>query len=57
MDRLLQKRESNILKTKLQSIKNIKVPANAAELYTILGMVHYLNKFSVKLAEYTIPLR
>ena len=42
---------------KLQAIKNIKVPANAAELHTILGMVNYLNRFSVKLAEYTAPLR
>ena len=40
---------------KLQAIKNIKVPANAAELHTILGMVNYLNRFSVKLAEYTAP--
>ena len=44
-------------KDKLQAIKNIKVPANAAELQTILGMVNYLNRFSVKLAEYTAPLR
>ena len=36
---------------KLQAIKNIEVPANAAELHTILGMVNYLNRFSVKLAE------
>ena len=42
---------------KLQAIKNINVPANAAELHTILGMVNYLNRFSVKLAEYTAPLR
>ena len=42
---------------KLQAIKNIKVPANAADLHTILGMVNYLNRFSVKLAEYTAPLR
>ena len=42
---------------KLEAIKNIKVPANAAELHTILGMVNYLNRFSVKLAEYTAPLR
>ena len=26
------------------------------ELHTILGMVNYLNRFSVKLAEYTAPL-
>ena len=42
---------------KLQAIKNTKVPVNAAELHTILGMVNYLNRFSVKLAEYTAPLR
>ena len=42
---------------KLQAIKNIRVPANAAKLHTILGMVNYLNRFSVKLAEYTAPLR
>ena len=42
---------------KLQAIKNIKVPENAAELLTILGMINYLNRFSVKLAEYTAPLR
>ena len=40
-----------------EAIKNIRVPANAAELHTILGMVNYLNRFSVKLAEYTAPLR
>ena len=42
---------------KLQTTKNIKVPANAAELHTMLGMVIYLNRCSVKLAEYTAPLR
>ena len=42
---------------KLQAIKNIKVSENAAELLTILGMINYLNRFSVKLAEYTAPLR
>ena len=42
---------------KLQAIKNIKVPENAAELLTILGMINYLNRFSVKLAEYTAPWR
>ena len=42
---------------KLQAIKNIKVPSNAAELHTILGVMNYLNNFSVKLAEYTAPLR
>ena len=42
---------------KLQAIKNIKVLANAAELHAILAMVNYLNRFSVKLAEYTASLR
>ena len=42
---------------KLQAIKNIKVLVNAAELHTILGMVNYLNRFSVKLTECTAPLR
>ena len=42
---------------KLQAIKNIKVPENAAELLTILGMINYLNRFSVKLADYTTTLR
>ena len=37
---------------KHQAIKNIK-----AELHTILRMVNYLNRFSVKLAGYTAPLR
>ena len=42
---------------KLQAIKNIKVPENTAELLTILGMINYLNRFSVKLADYTATLR
>ena len=42
---------------KLQAIKNMKVPDNAAELLTLLGMINYLNRFSVKLAEFTAPLR
>ena len=42
---------------KLQAIKNRKVPDNAAELLTLLGMINYLNRFSVKLAEFTAPLR
>ena len=41
----------------LQAIKNIKVPENAAELLTILGIINYLNRFSVKLADYTATLR
>ena len=42
---------------KLQAIKNIQTPQNAKELQTLLGMVNYLNRFSVKLAEMTAPLR
>ena len=42
---------------KLQAIKIIKVPENTAELLTILGMINYLNRFSVKLADYTATLR
>ena len=42
---------------KLQAIKNIKVPENTAELLTILGMINYFNRFSVKLADYTATLR
>ena len=42
---------------KLQAIKNIQTPQNAKELQTLLGMVNYLNRFSVQLAEMTAPLR
>ena len=42
---------------KLQAIKNIKVLENAAELLTILGMINYLSRFLVKLADYTATLR
>ena len=42
---------------KLQAIKNIKVPENTAELLTILEMINYLNRFSVKHANYTATLR
>ena len=42
---------------KLQAIKNIQTPQNAKELQTLLGMVNYLNRFSVRLAEMTAPLR
>ena len=42
---------------KLQATTNIKVPENTAELLTILGMINYLNRFSVKLADYTATLR
>ena len=42
---------------KLQAIKSIQTPQNAKELQTLLGMVNYLNRFSLKLAEITAPLR
>ena len=42
---------------KLQAIKNIKTPKDQKDLQTFLGMVQYLNRFSVKLAELTAPLR
>ena len=42
---------------KLEALKSIKVPSNAKELQTLLGMVTYLNRFSVKLAQMTVPLR
>ena len=51
MDIFLQRKDYSLLK--LQAIKNIKVPENTAELLTILGMINYLNRFSVKLADYT----
>ena len=57
MDILLQRRVIQPAIDKLQAIKNIRVPVNAAKLHTILGMLNYLNRFSVKLAEYTAPLR
>ena len=41
---------------KLQAIKNIQTPQNAKELQTLLGMVNYLNRFSVKLAEITCTI-
>ena len=57
MDILLQRKDYSLLKTKLQAIKNIKVLENIAELLTILGMINYLYRFSVKLADYTATLR
>ena len=50
MDILLQRKDYSLL-------KDIKVPENAAELLTILGMINYLNRFSVKLADCTVTLR
>ena len=42
---------------KLKAIQNIKTPTTSTELLTVLGMINYLNRFSVKLAEHTAPLR
>ena len=42
---------------KLEAIRNIKTPTNSKELLSILGIVSSLNRFSVKLAELTAPLR
>lgn len=36
---------------------NIKPPSNAKELQAILGLVTYLNLYSMKLAEMTTPMR
>ena len=41
----------------LQAIKDIQPPRDAKELHTLLGMVTYLNRFSVKLSELAAPLR
>ena len=50
MDILLQRQGLQTAENKLQAIKKIKVPENAAELIIILGMINYLNRVSVKLA-------
>ena len=42
---------------KLKAIKSIRPPRNSKDLHTILGMVTYLNRFSVRLAALTTPLR
>lgn len=42
---------------KLKAIQDIKTPTTSTELLTVLGMINYLNRFSVKLAEHTAPLR
>ncbi len=42
---------------KLKAIKNLQPPRNAKDLHTSLGMVTYLNRYSVKLAALTTPLR
>ena len=39
----LTEKELQPAEDKLQAIKNIKVPENAAELLTNLGMINYLN--------------
>ena len=42
---------------KIKAIQDIKSPSNLKELLTILGMLNYLNRYSVKLADLTSPLR
>lgn len=42
---------------KLDSVLNIKPPSNAKKLLAILGLVTYLNLYSIKLAEMTTPMR
>ena len=42
---------------KLQAIRDIQSPKNAKELHTLMGMIAYLNRFSVKLSQMTAPLR
>lgn len=42
---------------KMKAIQDIKTPSNLKELLTILGMLNYLNRYSVKLADLTAPLR
>ena len=45
------------VKKKLEAICNVKTPLDMKEVQTILGMVTYLNCFSSKLADLTLPLR
>ena len=52
-----QAQELGIITVNIDEIESSDNPANAAKLHTILGMVNYLDRFSVKLAEYTAPLR
>lgn len=47
----------HVLTEKLEAIHNMESPSNMGELLTILGMVTYLNHFSTKLADLTLPLR
>ena len=42
---------------KIKAIQDIKPPSNLKELLTILGMLNYLNRYSVRLADLTAPLR
>lgn len=47
----------SLTEDKLQAIKDIQSPKNAKELYTPLGIISYLNRFSVKLSQMTASLR
>ena len=38
---------------KLDTIRNLKAPANSKELLAALGMITYLNRFSAKIADLT----
>lgn len=42
---------------KLQAIKDIQSPKNAKEPHTLLGMIAYPNRFSVRLSQMAAPLR
>ena len=42
---------------KLEAIKNISAPRNSKELLSLLGMITYLNRFSVGIATLKAPLR
>ena len=41
----------------LEAIKNILAPRNSKELFLLLGMITYLNRFSVRIATLTAPLQ
>ena len=42
---------------KLQAIKNISTPSNVKELLSLLGMITYIKRFSLRIAALTAPLR
>ena len=41
----------------LKALKSISAPSNTKELLSLLGLITYLNRFSPKIAELTVPLR